>query len=117
MIDRTRIPGQDGDNRPETEEFFHRLVTCLVVARLHLSRSQGLGDDAIRGSVLAFALERTSGIGESGFPPELRRETLVLWIERALEDALADPGDQIRLSINPLPDCQGGVDAGAWHEV
>lgn len=37
MIDRTRIPGLNGDNCPETEEFLHRMVTCLVVARVRLS--------------------------------------------------------------------------------
>ncbi|SIN81821.1 hypothetical protein SAMN05444166_1072 [Singulisphaera sp. GP187] len=87
MTDRPGIPGPDGDNRQEAEEFLRRMVGSLVVAKVRQLRSEGLDDEAIQSAVLAFALDRASGI--SAF--ERDRERLISWIERALEDALAEP--------------------------
>lgn len=91
MTDWTEILGPDGDNRQEAEEFLQRMVVSLVVAKVRRLRSEGLGDEAIRRSVLAFALDRASVIGEADSDSEHRREMMVLWVERALDDALADP--------------------------
>lgn len=92
MIDRSDIPEPDEENRQEAEELFlHRMVNSLVVAKVRQSRLSGLGDEAIRRSVLVFTLDQVSRLGGSGVDSEPRQETLVAWIEQALEDALADP--------------------------
>jgi hypothetical protein len=91
MIDWMSDTDQGGADRNESEEFIRGMVIPLVAGKVRQRRSQGLGDEAIREAVSAFALDRASHFGEGGFGTEPGREELTSWIQQALEEALAQP--------------------------
>lgn len=91
-LEQLGLPERESDNGHDAEQFIQRMVASLVVAKVRQQRSEGLGDQTIRQSVLALALDRAIEVGGSDFDSAQRREHLGAWIEAALDDTLADPG-------------------------
>lgn len=91
MVDSLRGPESNGDHRMEVDEFQDRMWESLVLTKVRHLRSEGLEDEAIRRSVLDFAVERAAGITPFGFDSEDHRFKMISKIEQTLEVALTEP--------------------------